>query len=94
MTGAQPQFNTEMIMVSAHDLAVDIPGQEHNNEWNQTISHPNAHLIAAAPDLYSALVEILDASNIAELPTREESERLDRAEEAARAAIKKARGAP
>ena len=52
----------------------------------------DAHLIAAAPDLYSALVEILDASNIAELPTREESERLDRAEEAARAAIKKARG--
>ena len=52
----------------------------------------NAHLIAAAPDLYSAIVELLDASNIAELPLREESERLVRAEDAARAAIKKARG--
>ena len=50
------------------------------------------NLIAAAPDLYSALVELLDAINIAELPLREESERLDRAEDAARAAIKKARG--
>ena len=52
----------------------------------------DAHLIAAAPDLYSAIVELLDASNIAELPLREESERLVRAEDAARAAIKKARG--
>ena len=55
MTGAQPQFNTGMIMIPAHDLAVDIPGQEHNNEWNQTISHPDAHLISAAPDMLEAL---------------------------------------
>ena len=56
------------------------------------VSIPDAHLIAAAPDLYSALVEFLSASNVPEIMTREETLRLIRAEDAARAAIKKARG--
>jgi hypothetical protein len=79
----------EVVMVDASSgpAICDVYG-DHNGERDA-----NARLIAAAPDLYSALVELLDASNIAELPLREESERLDRAEDAARAAIKKARGA-
>ena len=54
----------------------------------------NAHLIAAAPDLLAALTELLAAvDQYPEVcPTYEETDRLVRAEEAARAAIKKARG--
>lgn len=55
MRGAQPMFNSGMFMVKAHDIAVDIPGQEHNNEWNQTIKNPDAKLIASAPQLLETL---------------------------------------
>jgi hypothetical protein len=53
-SSAQPTFNVGH-MVKAVDLAVDIPGQEHNNTWNQTFDHPDARLIAAAPELLAAL---------------------------------------
>jgi hypothetical protein len=42
-------------MVRADELAKDIPGEEHHSEWNQDIEHPDAKLIAAAPDLLEAL---------------------------------------
>ena len=54
----------------------------------------DAHLIAAAPDMLAALTELLAANECAEYPTREEINRLLDAEDAARAAIKKARGEP
>lgn len=60
MQGAAPTF-TENHMghklqgVKAEDLAIDIKGREHHSHWCQTIGHPDAHLIAAAPDMYEML---------------------------------------
>lgn len=39
----------------ADELAVEKAGREHHADWFALIDHPNAHLIAAAPDLLDAL---------------------------------------
>lgn len=39
----------------ADALAVAAPGREHHANWFAEINHPDAHLIAAAPDLLGAL---------------------------------------
>lgn len=39
----------------ADELAVEKVGREHHADWFALIDHPNAHLIAAAPDLLDAL---------------------------------------
>jgi hypothetical protein len=36
-----------------------IPGRDHHADWFQTIDHPDAHLIAAAPTMLEAL-ELVD----------------------------------
>jgi hypothetical protein len=38
----------------AFELAVEKVGREHHADWFALIDHPNAHLIAAAPDLFEA----------------------------------------
>ena len=60
MQSAQPTFTRsddtfKLQGEKASDLAVDIKGREHHSDWCQTIDHPDAHLISAAPDLYEAL---------------------------------------
>jgi hypothetical protein len=61
MGGAQPRFleawksNSMMLLENAPKFGKDVPGREHHSDWFQTIDHPDAHLIAAAPDLYAAL---------------------------------------
>ncbi len=52
---AAPCFRVNGIMECARVLAVEIPGQEHNASWNMTLAHPDAHLIAMAPELLNAL---------------------------------------
>lgn len=39
----------------ADELAVEKAGREHHADWFALIDHPNARLIAAAPDLLEAL---------------------------------------
>jgi hypothetical protein len=51
----------------------------------------DAHLIAAAPDLYSAVQKLLDVEGIVD-PTTDECIAIEEAKAEARAAIKKARG--
>jgi hypothetical protein len=43
----------------AGDIAAVVPGREHHERWFRSINHPDAHLIAAAPDLYAALKHCL-----------------------------------
>lgn len=68
MQGAAPTF-TENYMghklqgVKSEDLAVDIKGREHHSHWCQAIDHPDAHLIAAAPEMYEMLVELRSITN-------------------------------
>lgn len=86
MQGAAPRFRDfENLMVRADELATNIPGEDHHSSWNQSITHPDAALIASAPDLYSALEELQKRN-----PLRNDydSESYDIAENA----LKKARG--
>ncbi len=43
------------------ELAVEAGGREHHASWFALIDHPNAHLIAAAPDLLDAIKDLLEA---------------------------------
>ncbi|GAB3318086.1 hypothetical protein GCM10027299_09600 [Larkinella ripae] len=55
MNGAQPRFEKGGLLYDAHEFAQVVPGREHHKNWFQSINHPDAHLIAAAPDLLAVL---------------------------------------
>lgn len=58
MKSAAALFRGAFCLVRADELAKDIPGQEHNNKWNQTIDHPDADFMAYFdPTRVAALVE-------------------------------------
>lgn len=42
------------------DLSEPVKGREHHQARFKTINHPDAHLIAAAPDMYEMIQNILD----------------------------------
>lgn len=52
---AQPIFNTGF-MVPASELSVIVPGREHHADWFKNIDHPDARLIAAAPELLDVAI--------------------------------------
>jgi hypothetical protein len=68
------------------------PGREHHKSWHQLVTHPDARLIAAAPDLLEALQRINEAC--AQIPEGLEGylEHLSDAISDARKAIAKATG--
>ena len=56
MQGAQPMFRDDDRILHGVDVfSAAVPGREHHAEWFQTLDHPDARLIAAAPDLLEAL---------------------------------------
>jgi len=57
MSGAQPRFldSKATLLTEASTYAEVVEGREHHKSWFQTLSHPDARLIAAAPDLLEAL---------------------------------------
>ena len=60
MGGAMPRFlSSEHLMRKATEYGVIVPGREHHAEWFKTLDHPDARLIAAAPQLAEALRSIL-----------------------------------
>lgn len=52
--GATVYFNDGYILKPAVEFATIIPGHEHHAAFFKTIDHPDAALIAAAPDLLNA----------------------------------------
>jgi hypothetical protein len=80
MSGAKPTFRLNGLLVDAEKFAQPIKGREHHASWCQTLNHPDARLIAAAPSLYEACKMVDSADTYPhEWPT---------ALEAVRAAIK------
>lgn len=61
MAGAAPEFwfwDFDKFVgkpMRADELAIAVEGREHHANWFAGIDHPDAHLIAAAPDLLAAL---------------------------------------
>ena len=77
------------------NLPLELDVRVNGSRWDKIvdsirISDANAHIIAAAPDLYEALNELLDISKYAEW--NDGGDRLDAALEAGLAALAKARG--
>ena len=58
MQNAAPRFRRDGLMVRTIDLLAIVPGHAHHAGWWQTIDHPDARLIAAAPALYEALASM------------------------------------
>lgn len=61
MQGAQPTFcevgDRDIQGEKASDLACVIEGREHHEAWFRGLDHPDAHLIAAAPEMHDKLEE-------------------------------------
>lgn len=56
MQGGQPRFRDDKhLLWGVNEFSAAVPGREHHAEWFQTLDHPDARLIAAAPDLLGAL---------------------------------------
>ena len=62
MNGAQLRFrdsHPHQRMAPSESFAAPVTGREHHADWFQGISHPDARLIAASPDLYAACDQAL-----------------------------------
>lgn len=82
----EPDVDGMNIMHRCTDWAKPVPGREHHADWFKAIDHPDALLIAAAPELLAAL------EAITELYDTDEGCRSLPEYKAARAAIAKATG--
>lgn len=64
MRGAAPRFLADdgtrvPLLERAGKFGAVVAGREHHARWFKSVNNPDAHLIAAAPDLYQALSEAL-----------------------------------
>lgn len=85
-TMRDPYVDGMNIMHRCTNWARSVPGRAHHADWFKTIEHPDARLMAAAPDLLEALEGLLRQVDAYDLPLSD-PERI-----AARAAIAKATG--
>ena len=89
MSNAAPRFRcaTTGNMEHAKLLARVVPGREHHAAWHQTIEHPDARLIASAPQLLAALKRAHAAMVLGMVPEKGSPVEME-----ARAAIEAAEG--
>jgi hypothetical protein len=84
------------VLCKASDFGTPIPGEEHH-DWDKLLDHPDARLIAAAPDLLEACkgIETVASEWFEQSPPDPQSGGFDLAMaaiKAARAAIARAEG--
>lgn len=97
MSSASPRFNVERrenihLMTRADELGAVVPGREHHADWFQAIDHPDANLIAAAAEMYEALLDIVENCEVIEKGTVIADFSRKTPMDKARAALAKAKG--
>jgi len=95
MDRAEPVFRVRGVMQRASELSEVEPGREHHASWWRVLRHPDADLIAAAPELLAALEGILGIWPHVNCVCGRSKPRIpDAFYDSARAAIRKAKGEP
>lgn len=60
MQSGQPTLRVDGRMTKVSEICEPAEGREHHADWHQVLDHPDANLIAAAPELYAAAKKALD----------------------------------
>lgn len=64
MGNAQPRFMVNGLLCKAEDFKRIDPQREHHKAWFQLLSHPDADVIAAAPDLFEAVRLLVECKDV------------------------------
>jgi len=89
MSGAAPRFRDNSdhgLLTHCNQWSVSVEGRIHHADWFRDIDHPDARLIASAPELLEALKSVVESAT----PNARDNPSMSLAWQKARAAIAKA----